>query len=217
MTSSAKHYRTKSANRAEAAMEWLEIHSREAFWVALSAAVIAGGFWFYQKSKAAQVRNAYAALDEAEQALNSGNLPLAQSDLERMVKRYGTTEAGKVGTILLAQVHYQKGEYQAGVDALKAVSTSDDQYFGASALSLAGAGLEQLRKYPEAAESYRLASTKAIYETDKAGYLAASARALGLAGKTAEAKALWTQLAADPTSPFGGEARVRLGEMGAGQ
>ena len=215
MTSTAKNYRTKSSNRAEAAMEWLEIHSREAFWAGIAVVVIAGGVWFYQKSQAAQTRNAYAALDEAEQALNSGNLPLAQSDLERMVKRYGSTEAGKVGTILLAQVHYQKGEYQAGIDALKPLTTTEEHYFSANALSLAAAGYEQLRKYPEAAENYRLASTKAIYDTDKAGYLAASARALTLAGKTAEAKAVWTQLASDPTGPIAVEARVRLGEMSA--
>ena len=112
-----------------AALEWLEIHSREAFWAGVAVLVIAGGVWFYQKSQAAQTRNAYTALDEAEQALNSGNLPLAQSDLERMVKRYGATEAGKVGTILLAQVHYQKGEYQAGIDALKPLTTAERPLF----------------------------------------------------------------------------------------
>jgi len=216
MASTETKYKTRSGNRAEQALEWLEMRSKEAFWAAIAVLVVAGGFWFYQKSQAAQMRNAYAALDEAEQALNSGNLPLAQSDLERMVKRYGSTEAGKVGTVLLAQVHYQKGEFQAGIDALKPLMSEDDRYFSANALSLAGAGFEQMHRYPEAAEHFRQASTKAMYDTDKAGYKAAQARALTLAGKVAEAKAVWTELASDPSGSVSGEARVRLGEMGVG-
>ena len=215
MAGTEPKFKTRSGNRAEEALEWLELHSKEAFWVAIALLVVGGGIWFYQKSQTAQSRNAYAALDEAEQALNSGNLPLAQSDLERMVKRYGSTEAGKVGLVLLAQVHYQKGEYQAGIDALKPLMSGDDHYFSANAFSLAGAGFEQLHKYPEAAEHFRQAATKALYDTDRGGFLAAQARALTLAGKTAEAKAVWVQLAADPSAPVSGEARVRLGEMAA--
>jgi hypothetical protein len=33
------------------------------------------------------------------------------------------------------------------------------------------------------------------------------------AGKPAEAKAIWTELAADETGPMAAEARVRLGEI----
>jgi predicted negative regulator of RcsB-dependent stress response len=211
--SETKGFRSKSGSRAENVFEWLDVHSREAFWALVVVIVLAGGFWFYQKSQAAQARNASVALDDAEQALNSSNLPLAQNDLERLVQRYGDTPAGKVGLILLAQVHYQKTEYQQGVDVLKPLATGDDPYFTTGALGLAGAGLEQLKKYAEASDSYQKAAAKSRFESEKASFMAASARVLTAAGKTAEAKAIWLKLAADPSGPMAPEARVRLGEM----
>ena len=194
-------------------MEWFALHTREAMWAAFALVVVAGGYWFYRTSQAAQARNASAALQDAEQAVNSGNLPLAQSDLEKLVRRYGDMQAGKVGIVLLAQVHYQKGEYQAGIDALKPLATANDLYFSASALSLTGAGLEQLHRYVEAADSYKAASAKATYETDKAVNLSSAARNLMLAGKVDAAKAIYHQLAADPQGTASAEARVRLGEL----
>jgi thioredoxin-like negative regulator of GroEL len=48
---------------------------------------------------------------------------------------------------------------------------------------------------------------------DKAKYKAAAARDYMAAGKTEEAKAIWTELAKDDTKPEAAEARVRLGEI----
>ena len=212
---SPKGYRSKAPSRAEAALEWFELHTREAMWGVIALVVLAGGYWFYQKSQAAQGRNASVALQEAEQAINAGNLPLAQANLEKMVRRYGDMQAGKVGVVLLAQVHYQKGEYQAGIDALKPLATGSDPYFTASALSMTGAGLEQLHRYVEAAASYQAASEKSMFDTDKAINLSSAARNLMLAGKVADAKAIYEKLASDPQGTASAEARVRLGEMDA--
>jgi tetratricopeptide (TPR) repeat protein len=129
------------------------------------------------------------------------------------VKRYGDTPSGKVAVTLLAQVHYQKGEYQAGIDALKPLTTANDKYFTAGALNLAGNGYEQMKKYAEAADMYQKASSRAQYESDKAYYLSSAARVLLAAGKTADAKAIWVQLSSDPSGPGAAEARVRLGEL----
>ncbi|MEA2764240.1 MAG: hypothetical protein QOK07_644, partial [Gemmatimonadaceae bacterium] len=51
------------------------------------------------------------------------------------------------------------------------------------------------------------------YPVDKAQYQAAAARDYMAAGKPEEAKALWTELAKDDTSPLAAEAKVRLGEL----
>ena len=221
MARSMKGYQSKAPSRAEAALEWLELHVKEATWGAVAVLVVVGGIFFYQKSQAAQAHNAWAALDEAAQSLpmiaqgNPGNLPLAQSQLEKLVRRYESTSAGKVGLMLLAQVHYQKGEYQQGIDALKPLTDGDDRYFTAGAINLAAAGFEQLHKYPEAAANYQRAAAKARLETDRASYLLSAARVLNLAWKREEAKAIWRQLAADPTAAGAPEARVRLGELAA--
>jgi hypothetical protein len=44
-------------------------------------------------------------------------------------------------------------------------------------------------------------------------YLADAARALTSGGKKDEAAKIWSTLATDNTSPFAGEARVRIGEL----
>ena len=194
-------------------MEWFEVHTREAFWGAVTVVVVAGGIWFYQKSQSAQARNAAVALDEAEQALGSGNVPLAQNGLEKLVKRWPDTPSGKVGLVLLVQVHYQKGEYQRGVDALKPLTTGNDPYFTSNALSLAAGGLEQLHKYVEAAAAFKEAAARSQYDSDRGVNLSSAARTLLLAGKVEEAKAIYLKLASDPSGVAAAEARVRLGEM----
>ena len=213
MTSPQKNFRSSSPDRAEAAFEWLQDHSREAFWAGVAIIVAAGGIWFSRLSQQAQVRNASTALDEAESAIASQNMPLAQNDLEKLTVRYPSTPAGKVGLILLAQVHYQKGEFQKGVDALKPLTSGNDEYFTPGALSLAAAGMEQMKNYPQAAALYQQASAKSRFESDRAVNLSAAARNLVAAGKVDEAKALYTKLAADPEGYGSAEARVRLGEL----
>jgi predicted negative regulator of RcsB-dependent stress response len=215
MSKAMKGYQSKAPSRAEAALEWLELHTREVFWGAIGVIVVAGSIWFYQKSQAAQARNASVALDEAEQAMNAGNVPLAQADFEKMMRRWPDTPSGKVAVILLAQVHYQRGEYQQGIDALKPLTTTDDPYFTSGAQALSASGLEQLKKYDDAAAMYRKAAEKAASETDRGSYLLSAARVLMLAGKEGEARAIWVRLASDPSGVAAPEARVRLGELSA--
>jgi tetratricopeptide (TPR) repeat protein len=215
MKSSTGGFQSKPGSRAESALEWLEFYSKQVTWGAVAVVVVFLGVLFYRKSQEAQARNASGALADAEQSLSSGNLPLAQSSLERLTKRYKDTEAGKVRVVLLAQVHYQKGEYQQGIAVLVPLATGADKYFTAGAMSLTGAGYEQLSKYAEAADSYQKAAAAALFDSDRDRYLAAQARSLLLAGKVAEAKALWEKLKANPASVAAAEARVRLGEISA--
>jgi len=62
---------------------------------------------------------------------------------------------------------------------------------------------------------YQKAAAKAPYKTDHDVFMASAARALTTAGKTDEAKKIWTELAKDDQSPASAEARVRLGEIDA--
>jgi len=58
-----------------------------------------------------------------------------------------------------------------------------------------------------------LAADVTRFPADKAEYRASAARSYAAAGKVAEAKAIWTDLAKDDTGPMAAEARVRLGEL----
>jgi len=119
--------------------------------------------------------------------------------------------------MLLAQVHYDRSDYQKGIDVLtKAQGEADDETSRAAILSLLGDGQAQMGKHQDAAASYQRAAEAARFDGQRAQYLAARARALTAAGKAEEARQAWTELATNPAySMVAGEARVRLGELSA--
>ena len=199
--------------RVDSLVGWLELHSRELMYASIGLLVVAGGFWFYRQSNERQAQSASMALSEAESAIAAGNLPLAQSDLAKLVQRYGSTSAGTQAHVLLAQVHYDKGEYQQGIQELKSVTDDKDAYTAAAGLNLMAAGLEQSGKFADAASTYEKAAAKAPYKVDHDVYMANAARAYTAAGKTDDAKKIWSALAKDDQSPAAAEARVRLGEL----
>lgn len=213
MTRTGAAARPDMEERAQDFMEWAELHSRQLSVVAAALIVIAGGIWFYAKSRAARAANASAALVEAEQAVEAGNMPLAQNDLERIVSRYAETNAGRQAQLLLGKVLFERGQFQGGIAALQKLAATKDEFAQAEAYNLIGAGYEQEQKYDSAAASYRRAAETARFPEDRDGYLANAARALAAGGKTADAVAIWKKIAADPKSTAAAEAKVRLGEL----
>lgn len=200
-------------DRAQNLVEWAELHSKLLTIVAVAIIAVAGGAWFYQKSHEARLRNASNALTDAEQALGAGNLALAQADLEKVVSRYGGTRPGEQAALVLAQVLYDKGQYQQGIAGLEKLEGSAGDYLKAGTLNMIGAGYEQEGKYDQAAAAYQKAAAAARYPNDRDQYMASAARALTAGGKADQAKAIWTKLADDPASSQAAEARVRLGEL----
>ena len=209
----ARKARPDVEERVDSLVAWLELHSRQLMFGSIGLLVIAGGIWFYRQSNQKQAQSASMALSESESAIASGNFPLAQSGLEKVVQRYGNTPSGAQARVLLAQVHFEKGEFQEGIKQLEPVAANKDAYTAAAALNLIGAGQEQSGKYQEAAATYQKAAERAPYKTDHDVYMASAARVLSTAGKVEEAKKIWSALAKDDQSPASAEARVRLGEL----
>jgi predicted negative regulator of RcsB-dependent stress response len=213
MTKTGEAARPALEDRADSIWIWLETHSRQMMYVALAVLAVAGGIWFYQKSKATQASNASVALAEAQQSVEAGNLPLAQTSLEKLVGRYEGTPAARQASLLLADVQYQQGHYDQGIATLRKLIATGDKYSIPGAYNLIGAGLEQEGKPADAAVEYQKAANASVTSSDKDSYLANAARALTVAGKNQEARAIWTKLAGDDASPYATEAKVRLGEL----
>jgi tetratricopeptide (TPR) repeat protein len=159
--------------------------------------------------------NAERALNNAKQSLNSGNLPLAQSDLQKVYDRYGSTPAGLEAALLLAGMDYDAGKVQDGIGILEKASGSGAASNAQSTiLGLEGDGYAQLKKLGDAAKKYEAAAAATSFETEKASLRAKAARTYQQAGDTASAHKLWSTLATDPASiTVAAEARVRLGEL----
>jgi len=202
-------------DRPESILDWFQLYSKQATWAGVAILVFAAGGWFYIRSQDLKAERAERAYFAAQRSVAAGNLPLAQSDLEKLITRYGSTTAGMQAELQLAQILYDQGKYQQGVDRLKKaednIGSSDD--FGSSVHLVMAAGLEQLKKYNEAAAEYEKAAKAARFDSDRQRYMSSAAMAYLTAGDKAKAKSIWTDLGADSKGTVAGEARIRLGEM----
>ncbi len=197
----------------ETMTEWVMLHKREVSWAVLAIAIIVAGLWYYERSQSLKSQRAETAYFQARQSAAAGNLPLAVSDLQKVVRRYEGTSAGTQAALTLAQMLYDQKTYKEGLDVLKAAESKAPDDFKPSIHVLEAAGHEELKDLVAAAEQYKLAAAATRFPVDKAEYQAAAARDYMAAGKTAEAKAIWTELAKDESAPTAAEARVRLGEL----
>jgi predicted negative regulator of RcsB-dependent stress response len=206
-----------SSETSENLMDWFQLHSKKVGYAAAGIVVLAAGGWFYVRSQELKAERAERAYFQAQQSVVAGNLPLAESDLRKMIARYEGTPAAMQARIVLAQVLYDQGKVQEGVNELQRaegkLGRSDE--FGSSVHLVLAGGLEQLKKHKEAAVQYEEAAGAARFDPDRERYESLAARAYLTAGDTAKARELWTKLGADSKGTVAGEARVRLGELDA--
>ena len=196
-------------------MDWFQLHSREAMWGGVAVVALAAGGWFYNRSRELKSERAERAYYQAQRSVNAGNMPLAESDLKKMIDRYDGTTAATLGRLQLAQILYDQGKFQQGIDELKSVEdkVGSSRDYGAAVHVVMAAGYEQLKNYNAAAEQYEKASKVARFDADRQRHLAQAAMSYLQAGNKEKAKQIWTDLGADSKGVVAGEARVRLGEL----
>jgi predicted negative regulator of RcsB-dependent stress response len=196
-------------------LDWFRVRTR---FLTVGAAVIAAAgiaYWFYTRSAQIKSSRAEQSLLQAKQAVVQGNTALAQNDLHGILRRYGSTRPGVEAGLVLAEIHYEKGEFQKGIDVLRGIlGKSAAESSVAKIHALIGDGELQLGKADDAAQSYQRAADQARFDGARAFYAARRARTLMAAGKAAEARKAWEELASAPWGEsVAPEARVRLGEL----
>ena len=195
-------------------VDWASANRRMLIAGAVALAVVAGGAWVYGRSTELKAENAERNLIVAEQAMAQGAVPAAQGELEKVVARYPGTAAGVEAAMMLAQLHYQKAEYQQGIDRLEAAVKQRAAKPREGAIrALVGDGYAELGEFGEAASAYEAAAKATEFKLDKLSFRTKAAYAYMNAGNRDAALAIWTDLAKDPTSPAAGEAKIRLGEL----
>lgn len=200
-------------DHAENAMEWAKGHSRELSIAGIAVAVAVAAFLFWRSAAEKKEANAGRALGEAERSVTAGNLPLAQSDLEKLIQRYSGTVAADQAGILLSQVFFDQGKTAEGLKALEGVDGGGP--FKATLHAMRAAGNEQSGKNIEAADEYLKAADAATSESDKSQFKADAARAFQAGGKKEEALKIWQTIASDEENPLNAEAKLRVGELSA--
>ena len=206
--------RAQSDSPFDTMSEWFELYNKQITWGVVGVAAVAAGIWFYSRSQTLKAEKAERAFMTAVQSI-PGNMPLAESDLRKLIQRYDGTPAANQAQLALARAFYQENRYQDGINSLSKgmPSLSKSKDFEAAGHLLLAAGYEQMKKYLDAASEYGLAAKVARFDADRQRHESAQARAYLEAGRTEAAKEIWTRLAADSKGTVAGEARVRLGEL----
>lgn len=215
MTSIRTDADSAAADRAQTFLDWTKINAKALATGAVIVLVAAAGYWFYLRQQEIKAANAEKSLLNAKQSLSSGNMPLAQSDLQKVFNQYASTSAGVEAAMLLAQIDYDGGKYQDGISLLqKAAGSGGADRNRTAILSLEGDGYMQMNQAAKAAKAYQDAAAAAPGDIERSYEQAKAARAFAASGDTASARKLWSTLADDPkAATVAAEAKVRLGEL----
>jgi tetratricopeptide (TPR) repeat protein len=198
----------------ERLLEWAKNHRQVTTWVGAAVLVGAGLFLWTLSSTRRSEAIAGRQLQGALYALENRNLPLAASELARIVENYSGTNAAAEGRLVLAQVRLQQGQPQQAVDLLQDFAPGAPAPFRAQAYGLLGAAYENLGRPRDAAQAYETGAERAPLDFLKAQMLSDAGRAWAAAGDTAQAVAAYRRIVSElPKQGVVAEAKVRLGEL----
>ena len=203
----------EQVNRSTQPAPWYRDRNRLALAVAGALVAIALVAWFVMTSNRRKEEFAARSLNQARTAAEAGNLPLASSELQKLIQTYRGTDAATEAVITLNQVRMVNGQNELAVVGLRDfLKTNPPAAYQGPAYGLLGAALENSRKYAEAGDAFKKAADVATLEYLKARHLIDAGRAYRAGGKTAEAIAVYrTVVEKHPSAKT--EAQVRLAEL----
>jgi len=185
----------------------------------ITVVVLALLTWFLLTSNRRKEEFAQRSLNQARAAAEAGNLPLASSELQKVIQTYEGTDAATEAVLTLNQVRMVNGQSElAAVGIRDFLATNPDEKYLAPANGLLGAALENAKRFADAGAAFQKASAAATLEYLKARYLIDAGRAYRAGGKDPQAIAAYgTVIQKYPESSSFTEAQVRLAEMTAGK
>ena len=200
-------------------MIWVRKHQKLVLGIAGAVVVLALGAWVVTETGQRRQLRAAEALDQARNIAESGNLPLAASELQKIIETFSGTDAATEAVVTLNQVRMVNGQSELAVVSLQDyLKTNPKKVYKVPAQGLLGEALENAGRPEEAGAAYMGASEDAEVDYLKAQYLLSTARAYSNAGKVDEAvKALQTIIDKYPKTTALTEARVRLAELTQGK
>jgi len=199
---------------SERARAWIQAHKQLTSW-AVTILTLAAVLVVWQLSTKRRSEDiAMGELQSARYAFENQNLPLAASELSKVIENYSGTNAAEEGRLLLANVRLLQGQPQQAVQALKDYAPGAGTSFRAQAYELLGAAYENMGRFREAGEAYENGSAAARLDFMKAQLLSDAGRAWTNAPDTTRAIAAYQKIVKDfPKQATVTEAKVRLAEL----
>lgn len=210
---------TASASNSTRYLAWAQAHRK--LLMVLSGVFVAAilVMWFLVTAGARREDFANRSLTQARGIAESGNFPLASTELQKVIDTYPGTVAATEAEVSLNQLRLINGQYELAIVRLREFLKADlEPKYKAAGNALLGAALENARRQEEAAAAYKAASDAATLDYLKANYLLQAARAYAASGKNADAiAALKTVVDKYHDTPALTEAQVRLAELTKGE
>jgi predicted negative regulator of RcsB-dependent stress response len=211
--------RVEQQDHLEGLVRWVRAHERQVAVVGVVVALTAFGVWYAIAAKGRREAFARRELAQARASVDAGNLPLASSDLSRIVSSAGGTSAGQEARLLLAEVRLMQGQADLAASELREfIAAGPKPEYRSQAHELLGVALEQAGQPVAAAQAYRdgaQAAGDAGYHFLQAALLLNAGRAFALAGDTAAAVAALERVVRDfGETTAASEATLRMAELG---
>src|SRR5213593_2093541 len=176
---------------------WVRAHRQITSWVGAILVVGAVLFVWTMSTKRRTEEIASRDLQGARFAFENQNLPLAASELAKVVENYDGTNAADEGRLLLANVRLLQGQPQQAVTVLQDWASGAGQAYRSQAYGLLGGAYENLGRFRDAAEAYEKASSAARLDFQRAQLLSDAGRAWTSAADTTRAIAAYRRIVKD--------------------
>lgn len=211
---------TQPAPSEPGRIQWDRLmQSRAARWGGIGLLLLVLATWFVVMSSRRKEEFAARALDQARNAAEAGNLPLAASELQKVISTYSGTDAAGEAVIALNQVRLINGQHELVVvgleDFLKSGPSASHR---PAAYGLLGRAYENAKRPEDGARAYESASAAADTDFLRADFLLDAARAYTNASQPEKAIATYRRIIQDyPKTSSKVEAEVRLAELTGGK
>jgi outer membrane protein assembly factor BamD (BamD/ComL family) len=215
MATTVEATRTEPSAAPAAPRPWYRDPQRQIVAGLVVVAAIVLVVWFVIASGQRKEEFAARSLAQARAAAEAGNLPLASSELQKLIAAYEGTDAASEAVITLNQVRMINGQSELAVVGLREflAGKPSEQYL-APAYGLLAAALENSKRWVDAGNAYMRASNASEVDYLKATYLVDAGRAFRQGAKPDDAaRAYRTVLEKFPSSASVTEAEVRLAEL----
>ncbi len=214
LTGKAASVTTEKAPLSERFVDWVKAHRQITSWIGAIVVVGAVLFLWTMSTKRRTEEIASRDLQGARFAFENQNLPLAASELAKVVENYSGTNAAAEARLLLANVRLLEQKPEQAVAVLKDYADGAPRAYRAQSYGLLGAAYENMGRLREAGGAYESGSAAARLDFLKAQMLSDAGRAWTNAGDTTRAVAAYRRIVTDfAKEGMANEAKVRLAEL----
>ena len=155
MATTVEPTRAQTSAAPAVSTPWYKNRQRYIIAAAAVLAAMALVAWFIVASGKRKEEFAARSLNQARTAAEAGNLPLASSELQKLISAYKGTDAASEAVITLNQVRMVNGQNELAVVGLREfLNGNPPEQYRTPAYGLLGAALENAKQWEEAGKAY---------------------------------------------------------------